>query len=62
MKRCEISISSAHECLRPCGQQAVDFIPLGDNSCLYLCKEHYESFGKLHNNHKGEESYLGTDI
>ena len=43
MKKCQIHISPAPECLVPCPEDATETLYLdGDIRIMYLCKKHYE--------------------
>lgn len=43
MKKCQIHISPAPECLVPCSEEATEILPLGDGVRMHLCKNHYEA-------------------
>jgi hypothetical protein len=43
MKKCQIHISPAPECLVPCPEEATEILPLGNGMRMYLCKNHYKS-------------------
>lgn len=44
MKKCQIHISPAPECLVPCPEQATHTLYLGGGTrFMYLCENHYKS-------------------
>jgi hypothetical protein len=48
MKKCQMHISPAPECLVPCPEEATEILTLGNHTDMFLCKEHYKSFNNLH--------------
>jgi hypothetical protein len=53
MKKCQIHISPAPECLVPCPEDATETLYLdGGVRIMYLCKNHYESMNHTIKNNK----------
>lgn len=62
MKKCDMSVSPAHGVLTPCTEKAIDYIPLGDGSSIYLCEKHYKQMNSLKKKGTPEENYIGENI
>lgn len=43
MKKCQMHVSPAPECLIPCPEEATETLPLGKGLRMHLCKNHYKS-------------------
>lgn len=46
MKKCQMHVSPAPECLVPCSEEATEILPLGDGIRMHLCKNHYQSINQ----------------
>lgn len=61
MKKCQMHISPAPECLVACPEEATEILPLGDGVRMHLCKNHYESMNSTIATDNSKKTLINID-
>jgi len=61
MKKCQMHVSPAPECLVPCSEEATEILTLGEGVRMHLCKNHYESMSSIITTNKSKKTIIDID-